>query len=238
MRKTIILTLSLLLGLGICATGAWAYDFPDTTKVERYNGSIASGEWTDVVGLASEYDILGGNLVNDGGNYHLVIYTNWNPFISHGPVHTADLFLDTDMDGDWDAVVVLDTNRVAGTVYYNPTSITTSQDLFSGMEHFLYGGMYDEAAPKEVPVLGTSDDTGLTTVLWTLGLSGDPNTVDILLSGIEDFDPLTFQYLLASATCANDVAQGGVPIPGTVMLLGSGLLGMAGLGWRRVWKQG
>ena len=241
MRKTIFLTLILVLGLGLVTTGAWADTFfPDETLVQEYHPGDPPGAWMDVVGPSNEFDIVSATLSLQSNGYHLSILTNWQPGFDSQTIKTGDLFLATDnLAKNWNVAIVLDTNdpnRAAGTVYYNPT-ITTSIQLF-GSGGIYYGGQYDEADPNDVPVMGTSDETGSALVQWYLGYSGSLNMVDILLSDINGFDPLSFQFLAASATCANDVIVGTVPIPGTLLLLGSGLLGMAGLGWRKVWKQG
>jgi hypothetical protein len=73
------------------------------------------------------------------------------------------------------------------------------------------------------------------------------NEIDIKLSDLAqyEFDIANFSFLYASATCGNSVLTGSVgtggdfgsfsavPIPASVLLVGTGLLGLVGLGWRR-----
>lgn len=238
MKKTIIVTLSLIAALGFCTAASWAYTFPNGTLVDQYYGDhpLVNGTWVDVIGDPNVFEIYGSNLTNIGGQYHLTVFTNWNPsYNGYGDdrVRTADFFFDTNRDGIWDAAIVLDSTRSDfGTIYYNPV-ITTSYDIFTDVNepYGVYGGLYDPTDPKFIPVLGTSALTGTAAVLWGDGY------VDIILSDIAGFDSNRFAYLMASATCGNDTAEGKVPLPSTLVLLIFGLLGLAGLGRRRAGKQ-
>ncbi len=65
--------------------------------------------------------------------------------------------------------------------------------------------------------------------------------IKIRLSGIEGFNPSAgFAFVWGTGTCGNDAIVNGlaagvapVPLPPSVLLLGSGLLGLALLGFRR-----
>ncbi len=250
MRKATYLALALVLLTGFGISGSWAYDIPDTTLVQKwYDGNpVLGSNWVDVIGDASMYNTLGANISNG----HLIIFSNWGPIrepqdpgatVPPGGIYTADIFFDTNRSQDnvFEYAIHLDTKAGAavGTVYYNAAGLafTTSQDLFGDVVHASapqqYGGRWDQANPKAVPVLTTDNPIGVASVVWTTLGSSDPQfSVDIDLTGFPDLANAFF--LWGTSTCANDVFTGTVPLPPSVLLLGSGLLGLGILSrWRR-----
>lgn len=232
MKRTVSVACALVLVLGLWVSGALAYNFNDNTLVQNWNqgGPYGGGAWQDVIGDSNVFDTFG---ANKSGNT-FTMFTNWN--LSHNgdlgysEVQTADLFIDKGYNGTWDYAIQLNTASGTGKVYANPT-YKTSNDIFAPLTNLIYGGKYDEAAPKLAPVLATSSDTGTTSVVWTLGSGGLNNEVAIDLSGLG----LTgnWGFFWGTGTCSNDGFAGYVPIPPSVLLLGSGLMGLGLLGWRR-----
>lgn len=233
MKKTVTVALALVFLSGIAVSGALAntYDFHDNTLVQEWNSGhpYGSGAWEDVIGETSVFDTFGADL---NGNL-LTIYTNWNPNKdgnTDAAVKTADLFINVGCDDTWDYAIQLDTLTGTGLVYTSP-AYNTSDNIFKSNTNLVYGGNYDQANPQLVPVQSTSSDTGTTSVVWTIGTGGLNNQVDISLAGLSLENKWGFVW--GTATCGNDGFAACVPIPPSMLLMGSGLLGLGLWGWRR-----
>ncbi len=245
MRKTISLILTLLLGTGLLATGAWAYTFADTTLVQEWNGNgpYGSGPWTDVVGPKGIFDTQGANW---SGNT-LTIFSNWgvarngyDAAYFPGGIQTADLFIDVGLKGTYNYAIQLNTLAGTGKVYANP-SYSTSQDFFKNYPNLVYGGLFNGSDPQPVPTQITGGTvSGTTSVVWTaLAAPGGPDySVAVDLSGL-NLNGQDWGFVWGTGICGNDTLAGQDPVPGnqvpispTVLLLGSGLLGLAGIRWK------
>jgi hypothetical protein len=203
--------------------------------------------WYDVIGSSSVFDTSGGSF--DTVSRELRINTNWAgaTFTDGNVAVTADLFVT--VNGTVYGVALgsknydnFGNNSRLGNIYAvtltsNPTgnsTYKTSQDIFGPQTGYIYGGMYDYDAAKPIPVWATGSDTGKdATVNWYTGYV----TVD-LSALFPTAGNYTIDFLWGSGTCANDTFEGGgrydvVPLPPSALLLGSGLLGLVGLGWRR-----
>jgi hypothetical protein len=215
----------------LVTSSAWAYQFNDVTQVQewRYNGLYGSGSWTDVIGDANVFNTFGANL--SGSIF--TIFTNWNPTKDgYLGVNTADLFIDNNSDGAFDYAIRLDTTSGIGTVYVNPT-FQTSQDLLSGTG-YIYGGRHNNASPSPVPVwTTTSTSTYSTSVVWTVPSNGLNNQVDVDLSTLGLGSNWSFVW--GTSTCSNDAFDKPVPEPASMLLLGSGLIGL--WGFRKKFKK-
>jgi hypothetical protein len=227
MKRTVFIFCLLVLTLGVWAGGAMAaYTYTDTTEVEWWRGHSPSGQgWSDVIGSTNVFDTFGA----DWSYGLLTIYTNWNPGkdgTASNLVKTADLFLYGTPVGN--LAIRLDTTSGLGTVYFNPVA-KTSEDIFADSGLY-YGGRYDKTSAKPVPVWTTgSTSSTSTSVVWS---STNPSAlnnnvvIDLAALGATGFSG----FVWGTATCSND---GFAPIPGSLVLLGSGLLGLVGIGLRK-----
>jgi len=154
-------------------------------------------------------------------------------------VKSGDLFLDANSDKTWDYVV-----RALG------TSLNTSANL--GL-YAVNVGIHDVNAYKmfyyfsdtlvsppsnfraDVPVGLLLAPT--TAILGNVGYSADTSKISFDFTSLSDQISLDSIFTIGYAvTCGNDVVYQPVPEPGTMMLLGLGLLGMAVYGKRRMNK--
>jgi len=241
MKKTMYLSLALLL---LTASGAWAYEFNNTTQVQEWNGSglYNGGAWTGWIGDSAVFQTMGATL--NGST--LSIFTNWNPGkdgdLGYSQIQTADLFI-YDLSKSAIFAIQLDTNKPGtGYVYLeSPTTITTSVDIFKTLTGLYYGGRYnDQGSALPVPVQGTGGIYQFTTIVgWSsTSPSAVNNVVSVDLSGL-NLGNDQWSFVWGTATCGNDTFSQqvvGVPEPGSLLLLGVGFAGL-GVYRKRAWLE-
>jgi hypothetical protein len=229
--------LAVVLALLLMAPVAMAYTINDAVP--------------DAIGYPT-YETYGMNVLNwtpgvNSGGVAFQIFTNFpvgGNVIGAWNTTPADLFITENylgVDYQWAIPLVSRTGFTAGTMYAVGSYLTSTDEY-----NAIGGGGYTYNANFPVLVNSVGDNYGFASfgggsVNW-VAQAGLPDwRIDVQTGMWEDdaFATLTFKW--GTATCANDILTGQVggggepqvPIPPTALLLGSGLLGMVGLGWRR-----
>lgn len=225
----------LALGAVICLPGVvWAYTINDLPN--------------DAVGV-STFESYGIDLHNytpgvNSGSIGFSFYTNYPQAgltVGEWATKPADVFITESYKNPsdpsavrqnylWAIPLVTHDTFTAGTMYAVGT-FKVSDDLEPA------GGGYDYNHNVPVALATVGNNYGWTsfgggTVTWNALAAGLPDyRVDVVLGGVYQDDPSgTWAVTWGTATCANDVV---VPLPPSVLLLGSGLLGLGFLPWRK-----
>jgi hypothetical protein len=237
--KLIKLMAVLALGAVILLPGVvWAYTINDSAN--------------DSIGYPT-YESYGINVHNytpgtNSGAIGFSLFTNYpqtGDTVNGTPPWTtrpADVFINETYYGNqyqWAVPLVDHDGFVAGTMYAVGTFLTSDQMDPSGGA----GYSYNHNVPVTLATVGNNYgwiSFGGGSVSWNALASGLPDyRVDVLnlgaeLGGIYQDDPNgTWCFTWGTATCANDVVGCPVPIPPSVLLMGSGLLGLGLLPLRK-----
>jgi hypothetical protein len=235
MKKAILLAMCLVL-IGASAAMAIVYTDVNDTIALTQDGV----KWNNLNYIGDSDVFLTTKATFDTASGLFVITTNWNP--GKEPdlgATTAMLFISTTGGTNWDYAINLDYKNTAQNqaTVYKPTLVYKSTDVYYNAN--IYGKYYNVPDVNHlIPVVATAalDDTDLVWVTWSSITGTDTgNTVTVDLSNILGSGPWSFIW--GTATCGNGVFTNGfdvgVPLPPSALLLGSGLLGLVGLGWRR-----
>ena len=247
MKKLFLILMLFSLLMFVWAGSALAYTINDNILVlEDYTSSTASGNWKDVIGGPADFDIYGIDVTGSGGKITFDMYTNFDSggYYTDGTAHAylADLALDLDRDGTYEYGIVLKDHDkwTTGTApssvdlnvgLYSVTLWDTSAYFMEGYSGYIYGGKWDQADPKDPNVAIASGSNVKNADVSFNDIAGDnPNYLWSVSINASDL-PISgaFDVFWGGTTCSNDAVGGSVPIPPSVLLLASGMIGLVAL---------
>ena len=254
MRKAVKFTLVPVLVVSailLALNAAQAYTINDNYVGGAPNNSNWVGK--DLIGNDYWFDVSKMDVSYSGSSLVVDVYTRYLDNIGQYETQLGDLFISTDgwkpfgsapynddtaAKGEtWEYAIVLDNHSPSpaqggiATLY----KITKPEQikLSWAPANFVF------RENQEVQLL-TDGLNPLATGTWSIGNWGAPDSDDYLRFALNyDFGPVNELGLHWTMSCGNDVIEGGAPVPepATMLLLGSGLVGLAGFGRKKLFKK-
>jgi hypothetical protein len=211
----------------------------------------------DLIGENSLFQVNKMEVPHSGSALVVDIYTTYLNNIGQYQTQLGDLFISTDgwkpfgsapykddtmANGEkWEYALVMDnhlpsisTGQNSGNVYLYGITSTSQIEASSAPSGYVY------RAGQEVQ-LNTTSLTSIATGTWSIGNLGTASDEDDYLRfainfGFGPISELGFHWTMS---CGNDVIEGSAPVPepAIMLLLGTGLIGLAGFGRKRLLKK-
>ena len=208
---------------------------PDTwLESDQWLSNNSTIDNNDIYGSPS---LSGGGVTYSAGQITEVFFSYTEYDIGLLGTHYGDLFIDVGADSTWDYVIIGETrgSRVVGQHYALPSlpakrggiDPTTTTDYVLSQKAWSDSGNVRKNHPVWVSdtVLGSSIGTPAT-------ITNDTGNDKIVFSNLSIAGDFTKPFIIAwSNTCANDIIYETVPAipePNTMLLLGFGLVWLAG----------
>lgn len=252
MKRNLFLLIGFLFLL--FSANVFGYTINDNTSVGKgltksTNDNILG--WVNAIG--DEFDTYGIDLSQEGSRLTIDIYTDFSGnFQQNGLTLTAaDLFLNLDGNNSNGVsgyeLAIAFSGQNMGSIY-NVTSAYTSKERLENIPNWYYGEYWTPLKDSPIVQIKTGNDTDYDATLKdSFPIALISNQADYLWSLTIDLANFDVDYtkeigiFWATATCANDIIEGTAPVnpvpePATMLLLGSGLIGLAGFGRKKLLK--